>query len=80
MSPCRPSSLSLTPGTDIDVYAVVNWLDDQRRARQGETVVDDHVVVAIMQSIVDIVPNAGMIIIVGDGDGGDNGRGSDACL
>jgi hypothetical protein len=64
--------------------AVVNWADDQWRARRVETVINDHVVVPIMQTIVDIVPIAGMIIIIGDskddGSGGNDGGGGDACL
>ncbi len=68
--------------TSISI-AAVNWADDQRRVRQGETVVEDHVVVPIiMQTIVNVVPIAGMIIILGDSDGdgggGNDGRGGDA--
>jgi hypothetical protein len=67
--------------------AAVNWAGNRRRARQGETVVNNHIVVPIiMQTIVDIVPIAGMIVAIGDGDGdgngggGNDGRGDAACL
>ncbi len=67
------------------LIAAVNWADDRRRARRGETVVNDQVIVPIiMQTIVDAVPIAGMIVIIGDSNGnggrGNNGGGSDACL
>ncbi len=65
--------------------ATVNWADNWRRVRRGETVVNDHVVVPIiMQTIVNVVPIVGMIVVVGNsngnGGGGNDGGGSDACL
>jgi hypothetical protein len=71
-------------GRTLTLIAAVNWADDRRRARQGETIVNDHVVVPIMQTIIDVVPIAGMILVVGDSDGNGSGcndsRGDDACL
>ena len=64
--------------------AVVNWEDSQRRAIQSETVIDNHVVVPIMQTIVNVVPIVGMIVVIGNNDdsggsgGGNNGGGGDA--
>ena len=41
----------------------------------------DHVVVPIVQAIVDVMPITGMIVVGGgDGGGGNNGGSSDACL
>ena len=64
----------------------VNWADDRWRVRQGETVVDNLVVVPIMPTIVDVLPIARMIIAVGGGggnvvgDGDNDGGGGDTCL
>ena len=66
--------------------AVVNWEDSQRRAIQSETIINNHVVVPIMQTIVNVVPIVGMIVVIGNnndsggGGGGNNGGGGDACL
>jgi hypothetical protein len=53
-----------------------------RKQKRGGTVVDDHVLVPIMQTIIDVMPIAWIIIIVGDGDGGggNNGGGVDPRL
>ena len=52
--------------------------------RQGGTAVDNCVVVPIMQTIVDVVPNVEMNVFVGNDDGygggSNNGRDGDACL
>ena len=56
----------------------------EQKWQQGGTVVDNHVVIPIMQTIIDAMPIAQMIIFVGDdnGDGGrgNGGGGSDATL
>ena len=66
------------------MISAVNWADNRLRMRQGGTAVDNRVVVPIMQTIVDVVPNVEMNVFVGnnDGDGGgrNNGRDGDACL
>jgi hypothetical protein len=59
------------------LIAAFNWADDQWRARQGETIINDHVIMPIiMQTTIDVVPIAGMIIIVGDS----NGNGAEATM
>ncbi len=67
------------------LIAMVNLADDRWRARQGETFVDNHVVVPIiMQTIINVVPIMGMIVVIGNSDGnggrGNDGGGGDACL
>jgi hypothetical protein len=56
-------------GRTLTLIATVNWADNQWRARQGETVIDNHVVVPIMQTIVTVMPITGMIVVIGDSNG-----------
>jgi hypothetical protein len=67
------------PGRECISLVVVG-----QKQQRGGTIVDNHVLIPIMQTILNVVPIVRMVIVVGDGNGdgggGNNGGGVNPCL